>query len=41
MTTSIIDGSIEAADLKRARGGCAVFRSITFRQDGIGPANDP
>lgn len=37
MTTSIIDGHIEAADLKRARGGLSVFRSITFQQDGIGP----
>ena len=33
MPTSIIDGSIEAADLKRAKGGAAIFRSITFQQD--------
>ncbi len=36
MPTSIIDGSIETADLKRAKGGVSIFRSITFRQaDGI------
>jgi len=33
MPTSIIDGSIEAADLKRAKGGASIFRSITFQQD--------
>ncbi len=33
MTTSIIDGRVEAADLKRARGGLSVFRSITFQPD--------
>ena len=33
MTTSIIDGRVEAADLKRARGGLSVFRSISFQPD--------
>ena len=33
MTTSIIDGRIEAADLKRAKGGVSVFRSLTFQPD--------
>lgn len=33
MTTSIIDGRVEAADLKRAKGGLSVFRSITFQPD--------
>lgn len=37
MSVSIIDGSIESADLKRARGGVSVFRSIGFQQDGVGP----
>lgn len=32
MPTSIIDGSIEAADLRRAKGGASIFRSITFQQ---------
>jgi hypothetical protein len=32
MPTSIIDGSIEAADLKRSKGGASIFRSITFQQ---------
>lgn len=32
MPTSIIDGSIEAADLRRAKGGATVFRSVTFQQ---------
>ncbi|WP_447751671.1 hypothetical protein [Sphingopyxis fribergensis] len=32
MPTSIIDGSIEAADLKRAKGGATIFRSVTFQQ---------
>lgn len=36
MSTSIIDGSIEAADLKRAKGGATIFRSITFQQTGVG-----
>lgn len=33
MTTSIVDGSVESADLKRARAGLAIFRTITFQQD--------
>lgn len=33
MTTSIIDGRVEAADLKRSKGGVSVFRSITFQPD--------
>ncbi|SEH19601.1 hypothetical protein SAMN05428974_3526 [Sphingopyxis sp. YR583] len=36
MPTSIIDGRIEAADLRRAKGGATIFRSITFEQDGVG-----
>lgn len=36
MTTSIIDGHVEAADLRRARGGLSVYRSITFQ-----PENGP
>jgi len=36
MPTSIIDGSIEAADLRRAKGGATIFRSITFQQTGVG-----
>lgn len=32
MPTSIIDGSIEAADLKRSKGGASIFRSVTFQQ---------
>ena len=32
MPTSTIDGSIEAADLRRAKGGASIFRSITFQQ---------
>ena len=32
MPTSIINGSIEAADLKRSKGGASIFRSITFQQ---------
>jgi hypothetical protein len=33
MTTSIIDGSIETADLRRSKGGASIFRSISFQQD--------
>lgn len=33
MTTSIIDGRVEAADLKRTKGGVSVFRSLTFQPD--------
>lgn len=33
MTTSIIDGRVEAADLKRAKGGVSIFRSVTFQPD--------
>lgn len=33
MSVSIIDGHVEAADLKRARGGTSVFRSLTFQPD--------
>jgi len=36
MPTSTIDGRIEAADLRRAKGGATIFRSITFQQDGVG-----
>lgn len=36
MPTSIIDGSIEAADLRRAKSGATIFRSITFQEDGVG-----
>ena len=36
MPTPIIDGRIEAADLRRAKGGATIFRSITFQQDGVG-----
>ncbi len=36
MPTSIIDGSIEAADLRRAKGGATIFRTITFQQTGVG-----
>ena len=32
MATSIIDGTLEAADLKRVRGKTRVYRSLTFRQ---------
>jgi len=32
MPTSIIDGSVEAADLRRAKGGATIFRSLTFQQ---------
>ena len=33
MPTSIIDGRVETADLKRSKGGASIFRSITFQQD--------
>lgn len=33
MTTSIIDGRVESAELRRARGGLSVFRTITFQPD--------
>ena len=33
MTTSIIDGRVEAAELRRAKGGLTIFRSITFQPD--------
>ncbi len=33
MTTSIIDGRVETAELRRARGGLSVFRTITFQPD--------
>ncbi|WP_260580613.1 hypothetical protein [Sphingopyxis sp. PET50] len=33
MTTSIIDGRVETADLRRARGGMTIFRSVTFQPD--------
>ncbi len=33
MTTSIIDGRVESAELRRARGGLSVFRAITFQPD--------
>lgn len=33
MGTSIIDGTVEDAKLKRARGGVAIFESIQFRLD--------
>lgn len=33
MTVSIIDGRVEAADLRRARGGLSVYRSITLQPD--------
>lgn len=32
MPTSIIDGSVETADLRRAKGGATIFRSLTFQQ---------
>jgi hypothetical protein len=31
MATSIIDGTLEAAELKRVRGKTRVYRSLTFR----------
>lgn len=31
MTTSIIDGHVESAELRRARGGLSVFRTIVFQ----------
>ena len=33
MTTSIIDGRVESAELRRARGGLSVFRTIVFQPD--------
>ena len=36
MSVSIIDGSVESADLRRARGGLSIFRSVVFQQDGVG-----
>lgn len=33
MSTSIIDGTVDQADLKRAKGGIAVFRTIRFQLD--------
>lgn len=33
MTTSIIDGHVAAADLKRARSGISIYRSVTFQPD--------
>lgn len=33
MSTSIVDGTIEAVDLKRARAGLAIFNSIRFKLD--------
>jgi hypothetical protein len=32
VSTSIIDGTIEEIDLKRARGGIAIYKSIRFKQ---------
>lgn len=37
MSVSIIDGSVESVDLRRARGGLSIVRSIVFQQDGVGP----
>ncbi|WP_428630534.1 hypothetical protein [Sphingopyxis sp.] len=33
MPNSIVDGSIEGADIKRTKGGVSIFRSVTFQQD--------
>jgi hypothetical protein len=33
MSTSIIDGTIEEIDIKRARGGISVYNSIRFKLD--------